>query len=159
MKIGLITPVNFNPKTNNKNSRPAFGNFLEFKIPYTELTQNKLDSKTVIKMFLEKAGEIAGEIDLITGGNVNVYRRSLDDLDFVDRMGGVDTEFAQKVFVEDNRGKTTPELLMAANYLLGKGISAELVAEDLLVASNFGRPSILTKRAYFAQPKDMIKIN
>lgn len=170
MRITSITP-NYNQKTklDAKNNQPAFGNFVVFKIPdrlikSSESFSSIFSSKKVVEESLEIAQKIANSIKVLTAGKVNVYRRSLDDMGFLEkRMYCASEDYAQTLYLEDNNGKDLPELFKAIEHLIDSKIDSKLYAADLFAPTPKGldgllKGSNLSQHAYGAKPEQMIKM-
>lgn len=163
MKVTSITP-NYNQwsKSSAKNNQPAFGNFIKLEVPYSMLPDsNPFFLKKAANSYLGVIKEIAEEINNITQGKVNVFRRTLEDMGFREKhANGVYEDFARTLFIEDNNGKTKSELLKASEYLIDKGINFETFSADLFApkVKGFMETSNLDKVAYGAKPEQMIKL-
>lgn len=168
MKVLPITKTN-TTKTTNNNSQ-TFGNYAKIRIP-ERLINVKLSfleelrtmpPKKVLDECLKVTGEIAAEIKKLTNGKVNVYKRTLNDMDYLDKhCRGLYERYLKTLYIEDNNGKDLPEFMKALEYLIKeKSIGCEVYAKDLFAPKKKGilEESNLAAIAYGATPEKMIKL-
>lgn len=154
MKINRIT---VNNKQKSKNNNQSFGNFIKLELPESMIPNVSfftISSKKIAKSSLTVVEKIAKNIKGISG-EVNVYRRSLDDMGFITKWGGngIHDRFARTIFIEDNNGINKPDLLKVINHLIENKLSFDVYSADL-----FAPNSNLEMVAYNAKPKQMIKM-
>lgn len=128
-----ITSVNQNYNQKSKNNNQSFGNFIKLKVPYSMIPNSgSISPKKSALSALTFITKIAEKLKEVSGNEVNVYRRSLKDMNFFDRnIGLVHDDMARTLFVEDNNGKNASALMKVANNLLENKFSFEVYSNDL----------------------------
>lgn len=145
MQISPIKITNYNQKINTKNAQPSFCKFIKLQM--------------TIGMDMTKGLWLLEGIKQAAGGEIGIYRRSLDDL-----AGYNAQNMSKLLFIDDNHGKFQSGLKKVMNYLFDNGVDFRVVQEDLfptrkpsLLENIFGE-SALQKYAWCADPKKMIKL-
>ena len=92
-------------------------------------------------------------------GEIDIYRRSLDDL-----AGYNAHDMSKLLFIDDNHGKFTSGLKKAMNYLFDNNIGFRFIEEDLFptrkptIFETILGESALQKYAWCADPEKMVKL-
>lgn len=152
-----VIPIIQNNNSKSKNNKQTFGNFIKLELPESMVPNVSfftISSKKIAKSSLTAIEKIAKNIKAISG-EVNIYRRSLDDMNFVTKWGGngIHDRFARTIFIEDNGGVNKPDFLKVIDHLIENKLSFDVYSADLFTPS-----SNLETVAYNAKPKQMIKM-
>lgn len=140
----------YDNKSKNANT---FGNFLKVELP---LGRNDIN-KITVDVLIQKAHETAGVIKSLAQGELKVYRRSLDDMDFIDRFYEHDKKCAKFIYVDDAEGKNQSIISAVKRYLLANDFYfIEFQGKLLEKSRGIFRPSMLCRAAYYAKPEQMI---
>lgn len=138
---------------NKSNKKQNFGNFIRAEIPLNINDINKIS----VDAILQRVKEAANAINVLTQGKLKVYRRSLDDMDFVDRFYKKDNQVARFIYIDDAESKNQPEFSAVKKYLNDNGFKCiEFPGKFLEKSKGLFRPSKLCKAAYYAKPDQMI---